>query len=298
MVIVVLSGGIGAQVFQFAAGYELSKKNNCGLIIDACWFKKNNEFATKPFTIDEFLDLKEYKIIKNIWISRILRFIFVLQHILTFGKYNYISANITNPLKFEKIGNFKNLFLNGYIQNIDYFKKYLLEILSKIKIHKKVKSDSDGLKKIAIHVRKGDQKDGPVDFLNNDYYQKGIDEILTKTKIEYENIKIVIFCEEMEWPKNNLSFHKRIKNIEYIIGDDNSAIIDLNKMMDCDYIIMSNSGYSWWAAAYIDKIKNGYVVCPDLWWNKISVDSTNIYLNDWIVIDTKIPSNKNPEFIA
>jgi len=26
MVIVVLSGGIGAQVFQFAAGYELSKK--------------------------------------------------------------------------------------------------------------------------------------------------------------------------------------------------------------------------------------------------------------------------------
>ena len=58
MVIVVLSGGIGAQVFQFAAGYELSKKNNCGLIIDACWFKKNNEFATKPFTIDEFLDLK------------------------------------------------------------------------------------------------------------------------------------------------------------------------------------------------------------------------------------------------
>ena len=77
-------------------------------------------------------------------------------------------------------------------KNIDYFKKYLLEILSKIKIHKKVKSVSDGLKKIAIHVRKGDQKDGPVDFLNNDYYQKGIDEILTKTKIEYENIKIVI----------------------------------------------------------------------------------------------------------
>ena len=40
MVIVVLSGGIGAQVFQFAAGYELSRKNKCRLIIDACWFKK------------------------------------------------------------------------------------------------------------------------------------------------------------------------------------------------------------------------------------------------------------------
>ena len=45
----------------------------------------------------------------------------------------------------------------------------------------------------------------------------------------------------MEWPKNNLNFDKRIKEIEYIIGDDNSAIIDLNKMMECDNI-MSNSG--------------------------------------------------------
>jgi len=50
---------------------------------------------------------------------------------------------------------------------------------------------------------------------------------------------------------------------------------------------MSNSGFSWWAAAYIDKIKGGYVVCPNLWWNKISVDNTNIYLDEWIVIDKK-----------
>ena len=298
MVIVVLSGGIGAQVFQFAAGYELSRKNKCRLIIDACWFKKNNKFATKPFTIDEFLNLNEYLIIKNIWLSRILRLIFIMQHILTFGKYNYININITNPLKYQKIEKFKNLFLNGYIQNIEYFKDNILEILSKIKTEKKVKSELDGLKTIAIHVRKGDQKGGPVDFLNNDYYQRGIEEILNRTNIDYDNVKILIFCEEMEWPKNNLNFDKRIKEIEYIIGDDNSAIIDLNKMMECDNIVMSNSGYSWWAAAYIDKIKRGCVVCPDLWWNKISIKSTNIYLNEWIVMKTKIPSNKNPEFTA
>ena len=96
----------------------------------------------------------------------------------------------------------------------------------------------------------------------------------------------------MEWPKNNLNFDKRIKEIEYIIGDDNSAIIDLNKMMECDNIVMSNSGYSWWAAAYIDKIKRGCVVCPDLWWNKISVKSTNIYLNEWIVRKQKFHQTK------
>ena len=149
-----------------------------------------------------------------------------------------------------------------------------------------------------MHVRKGDQKNGPVDFLNNDYYQNGIEKILSETKKEHENIKILIFCEEIEWLKNNLSFDKRIKNIEYVIGDDNSAIIDLQKMMNCDSIIMSNSGYSWWAADYINQKKKGFVICPDLWWNKIPISKTNIYLDEWIILQTNILPNQNPEFTA
>ena len=74
MVLIVLSGGI-AQMFQFAAGFALAK-HNCKLIIDTCWFNKNNVFATKPFTIKKFLNLKNYYFIKNIWISRLLRFFF------------------------------------------------------------------------------------------------------------------------------------------------------------------------------------------------------------------------------
>ena len=76
MVIVVLSGGIGAQMFQFATGYALAKKFNCKLVLDACWFNKNNVFATKPFTINNFLNLKNYYFIRNKWTSRLLRFFF------------------------------------------------------------------------------------------------------------------------------------------------------------------------------------------------------------------------------
>lgn len=296
MVIVVLSGGIGAQLFQYAAGYQLAKKNKCKLILDACWFNKKNQFATKPFTINKFLNLEDNLIIKNIWVSRLLRLFFIVLHILTFGRYNYIDINISNPLKFEKIPAFKNLFLNGYIQNVDYINNSIRQILDKINIENYSDKNSNKIKSIALHVRKGDQKGGPVDFLNVDYYQKGIDEIIKKTKLNYQDIKISIFCEEAEWPKNNLAFDDRIKNIEYVIGDDASAIKDLKKMMNCDFIIMSNSGYSWWAAAYIDQIKKGYVICPDLWWNKIPVDKTNIYLDKWIIVKTNITSNKNPEF--
>ena len=74
MVVVVLSGGIGAQVFQFATGYQLAKKNNCRLLLDACWFNKKNKFATKPLTLGDFLDLKNQIIIKNMCIFYSLRF--------------------------------------------------------------------------------------------------------------------------------------------------------------------------------------------------------------------------------
>jgi hypothetical protein len=298
MVLIVLSGGIGAQMFQFAAGFALAKKNNCKLIIDTCWFNKNNVFATKPFTIKKFLNLKNYYFIKNIWISRLLRFFFLICHYFSFGKYNYLKVNLHNPMEFKKITQFKNLFLNGYVQNIDYFKNDISEILDKIIISEYNKENQNHLYKIAMHVRKGDQKNGPVDFLNNDYYQKGLKKILDKKNIDYDNLKIVIFCEEIEWPKKNLIFDSRVKNIEYIIGDDNSAVLDLQKMMNCDSIIMSNSGYSWWTAAYINQKKKGFVVCPDLWWNRIPVSKTNIYLDEWMIVQTNIQPNQNPEFTA
>lgn len=302
MVIVVLSGGIGAQVFQFAAGYQLAKKNNCRLLLDTCWFNKKNKFATKPLTIGDFLELKNHIIIKNIWISRLIRFFFKIVHTLSFGKYNYLRINFVNPLEYKVIPKFKNLFLNGHMQNIDYFKKNIFDILKKIKVETNKtpsgNSMNENIKSIAIHVRKGDQKNGPVDFLNNKYYQKGVNEIINRANLSYENINIVIFCEEMEWPKNNLFFDKRINKIEYVIGDDDTAIKDLKKMIDCDYIIMSNSGFSWWAAAYINKIKNGYVICPNLWWNRIPVEKTNIYLKDWIIVETDIAVNDELEFTA
>ena len=62
MVIVVLSGGIGAQVFQFAAGYELSRKNklliNKKNIVIFCQSGKRSKIALNLLREKEFLNLK------------------------------------------------------------------------------------------------------------------------------------------------------------------------------------------------------------------------------------------------
>ena len=55
--------------------------------------------------------------------------------LFSFGKYNYVKVNLHNPMKFKKISQFKNLFLNEFIQNIDYFKNDISEILDKVIIY-------------------------------------------------------------------------------------------------------------------------------------------------------------------
>ena len=52
MVIVVLSGGIGAQLFQYAAGYQLAKINVN--ILDACWFNKKTNLLQNPLLLISF----------------------------------------------------------------------------------------------------------------------------------------------------------------------------------------------------------------------------------------------------
>jgi len=290
MVIIVLSGGIGAQLSQFAAGYSEAEKNNSILLIDISWYYSKNKFATKPFTLHKLLDLKKYFFIKNIWISRFIRSYFLTLDFISFRKFKYKRINIINPLKYKKITKFKNLFLNGYFQNIDYFSNNLDKILKLIQINDNNEKDKITL---GIHVRKGDQKNGPNDFLTSIYYNAALNKIIKNNKINLNKLKIFVFCEELSWPKKNLKFKYKSLNLTYIIGNDRTAIRDLKKMMKCSHIIISNSSYSWWAAAYISLIKGGTVACPDLWWLRTPAKKINIYPKNWNMIKTNIIKNKN-----
>ena len=72
MVIVVINGGIGSQLFQFAAAYELAKKTNSKIILDICFFDLNKTIPGHPdmpgnlFKLDKVIDTSDCSIIKNI----------------------------------------------------------------------------------------------------------------------------------------------------------------------------------------------------------------------------------------
>ena len=125
-----------------------------------------------------------------------------------------------------------------------------------------------------------------MDICSADYYNRGVKEVIKKNNLSLNNVEILIFCEEITWPKENIKI--KGADLKFIIGNDENAVEDFKEMSNCTHLIMSNSTFSWWAAARIDKVLGGMIICPDLWFDKISVDKINIYPQGWKILPTKV----------
>jgi hypothetical protein len=282
MILVVINGGIGSQLFQYAAAYQLSKQSGSKILIDNCFF--NTKHSQNIFMLNKILNIKEHIIINNIWASRFLRIIFKLIDLITFRKFNYQRIDIKNPHEFIPFPKAKNYFINGNPINLSYVDKFMDEFL--LKLEDKKKNNNEKIK-IGIHVRRGDFVGGLVDVCNKNFFQEAIIEMKKKIKLNQSNVQFLIFCQEYEWPKKNI-FLNRFE-VKYIIGDHLSSADDFKKMCNCDHLIISNSSYSWWAAQKIvSKNKKALILCPDLWWDKIDVNQINIYPKKWTVVQTGI----------
>ena len=138
MIIINLKGGLGNQMFQYAIGYCLSKKNNTPLFFDT---KLMEEHKIKPsprnvprdFDLDVF-DIKK-KLVKKKDLFKTLHFPnnYRIRKIITIilDKLNLFAFYEKNRLYDQRIlkSKYKNLYLDGLWQSEKYFKDYRKEIL-------------------------------------------------------------------------------------------------------------------------------------------------------------------------
>ena len=183
----------------------------------------------------------------------------------------------------------KNLYLDGYWQNIRYFSKSSKRIKYIINnfLRKNKKKKDNFLKKkrkknnyVMIHLRLKDYKNKKNiikhGLLDINYYLKSI-KLIQKLK---KNNKFIIFSDEINLAKKKLSFLKnKIFFDQRTISD---PITTMYYMTKCNDFIISNSTFSWWAA-YLCENKNKNVICPANWFasNKYKKIS---YEKAWIKI--------------
>jgi hypothetical protein len=259
-------GGIGNQLFIYAAARRLAFRNNCDLILDIdTGFYRDFVFKRKSqlhhFNINCSNFTKKQPLT---FLSRLIRFLHrLINSKLPLSKRSYISqSGMDYDSRFKHLKVSRNLYLEGYWQSEKYFKDVEYLIRNDLTLtppnDKKNMELIESIRKttsISLHVRFF--YDNLQDTMSN-YYSKAIEKI----NLLYPKSHFFIFCDKPDKVASFINLpSERFTLVDHNIGDD-LAYCDLWLMSNCKHHVIANSTFSWWGA-WLSENKHKTVIAPD-----------------------------------
>jgi hypothetical protein len=271
MVIVRLRGGLGNQLFQFAAAYSLARHHNAELKSDLYTYTKHplRKYELHHFNVQlpEATREEVHQFTGSNVIDRYLNKksnYFYCPKVFAQPHYHFYEDFFSLP---------DPIYLSGYWQS----EKYFVNVADKIKeaITGSIKLDTRNeelistirsCNSVAVHIRRTDYKPGsffqPMPF---DYYQRALKFIGERIS----SPRYFIFSDDIVWSRRQLSYLKDATFIDHNKGDD--SFKDLLVMSACRNQVIANSTFSWWAA-WLNDFANKTVVAPQTWFSNKWVD--------------------------
>jgi len=248
-----MHGGLGNQLFQVAATYEIAKKNNMNLVL--VYKDHYQRHMAHNKRIDEFFStiFKDFSTISynDIDFSDV-----VIYH--EPRCFDYYPTIIQQP---------KSYYMEGYFQNKKYMDICKYEILEKFQnpsICSQLTTNYLLLdESYFIHVRRGDYICNPTYILDSDqYFLHAINYIMKKE--DNLNIHFFIISDDIEYCKQHYIFHNipRRTFIERMSTLESLYFMSLCKKGG----ICSNSTFSGWATN-LNNNPEKTVVVPKQWIN-------------------------------
>jgi len=278
MIIVKLKGGLGNQMFQYAIGLNLSRKNKTKLILDLTDYKNDplRHYELDCFTLerDRFITSEESKTNK-------LKFK-ILSKILKNYSY-FVQSDYKSDMKILKFRG--NAIIDGYWQSENYFLDIRKRILDNFTLRRRPDEKNQTLLKkilntnsIALHVRRGDYVTDKKTNLNHgtcslDYYQNSI-KYLSK---RVQNPVYFVFSDDPKWVKENISTKAPTTYVD--INTIDTGYEDLRLMSNCKHFIIANSSFSWWGA-WLSRNNHKIICAPERWF--VEHDEGDIVPKSWI----------------
>lgn len=283
MIEVALIGGLGNQMFEYAAARQLQQRYGGEITLNKHFYKYDK--SDRTFMLDRYiLNDNVHSVDKSDWIFGCGLVIDKVCHKLTskmmraMGRCFDKGSQYNNLDVIAKNGNIKMM---GYFQSEMYFHDIhdILrnEFVLKGDISRKNKQiihEVHNNNSVCIHIRRGDYVLKNMMICDEMYYHKAMD--LLRAKIN--NPTFYVFSDDFEWVKENLS----APDIVYV-DYDNEPHIDLEIMKCFRFFVLSNSSFGWWAQ-YLSVCNNKLVVAPKLWAPN-DTGKRDIYMSDWIVLN-------------
>ena len=278
-----LTGGLGNQMFQFAAGYSIAKKNNVRLSLDLRRFNRRQDH--NGFELQKVFDIySKVDFLNNPVNFGLINFKEILNNIdITFHNFKEPHFHYTNKI----LDIPQHSILNGYWQSELYFEDYTQEIRKILSFSKQldkknslIANEINQNNSISIHVRRGNYLlktniNHNVDL--KEYYLNAIEE----TSILFNNPKYFIFTDDPLWVAKNFTLNYSFTVVDINRGKD--SFYDMHLMSLCKCNIIANSSFSWWGA-WLNNKEDKIIYAPKNWFIDKSICTDNLIPNSWNVI--------------
>ena len=287
MIIVRLSGGLGNQMFQYAAGLSLAIARKSKLYLDISWFQKISAETTKrAYRLDVLAisaDIAKTTQIGSLAAPSAIRRLFD-------RRKPYFQKNIYHEPHFHYDPNFpkasSDVILDGHWQSEAYFKGISRNIRQDFAIAAPMLPDTAAVAQrtsssnsVSLHVRRGDYVKDPKTFTYHgtcepDYYRKAIAHL----KERIGEMEIFVFSDDIDWVKENIRSEFPMTFVNHPGRQDYE---DLYLMSLCRHNIIANSSFSWWGA-WLNPNPEKVVIAPSRWFNKSDADTRDLLPAEWI----------------
>ena len=279
-VMIMVDGGLGSQMWQFALGRGIEKKSSLRVSYDTSWYARNGKDINGRFSRKYELE----EIFKKIQIekaSEVKRWIY------------YLAFREPTETKFdfyESILNGKSpRYLGDYFLNAKYIDCQGDELRDLLEFHIELsKEDKAILRKIlsleeaiAVHIRRGDYIGSNHEVTSERYFVRSMKKIsMLRPNVEKN---FFIFSNDIEWCKQ--LFGQMDEKIVFVDNNSNDrGAIDMFLMSNCNHFIISNSSFSWWPAWLSRRSPEKIVIMPEKWLaNETSEQRFSMKVDSWLI---------------
>ncbi len=285
MIITRLQGGLGNQMFQYAAGLRLAAARQTQLKLDLTLLDVRDGRTPRTYELDRFRISAEYATAEEIE-ARLAK--------------RPLAARISRRLDRRAAARERHFHydpavarlpdgscLEGYWQS----ERYFVDVAARVRQEFGFRSGPSGRNAelarqiaaraaVSVHVRRGDYAADAATHAAHglcpvDYYQRAAAYVAERIRAPL----FVLFSDDPEWTRAHLDLGGAA-----IVADHNSAHDgpeDLRLMSLCRHHVIANSSFGWWGA-WLNADPEKIVIAPERWFRDGARDTSDLLPDRWV----------------
>jgi len=292
-------GGLGNQLFIYAAGLQLAIDNDASLVIHTNWYETNRSrqfelacfehsgrtTSSIPF-FDHQLGSRNLPARARLWLAR-MQGISLLQE----TTHAYVPTPAITSSRVE---------LRGYFQSWRYFDSVSEKLANQLNC---LRDPSPRVRELltwchgfgewaALHVRCGDFLNPDLLGLHGKTSEDYYDRALAMLKNLRSDMPIVVFSDEPECARRLLGQLR--PNLHFLDIDPSVRPMDWIYILSrATSVITANSSFSWWGAWLAEQRGAWPVIAPRPWFAKKSIPEQDLLPLTWLTIGREYRSDSS-----